>query len=69
MDYMFAKYYQSELVIDVATLTGSAAMAIGKHGIVAMGNAANDTFSALKRSGENVYERQIQFITSILAIL
>jgi len=35
----YAKEYHPELVIDVATLTGSASMAIGQHGIVAMGTA------------------------------
>ena len=57
----FAKDYYPELVIDVATLTGAAAMAIGQHGIVGMGNAGAETFSALKKSGENVYERVVEF--------
>ena len=57
----YAKIYHPELVIDVATLTGAASMAIGKHGIVAMGNAEELTFSALKQSGENVYERIVEF--------
>jgi leucyl aminopeptidase len=57
----YAKELHPELVIDVATLTGSAAMAIGHQGIVAMGNAGEPTFSALKRSGENVFERIVEF--------
>ena len=57
----FAKDYHPELVIDVATLTGSAAMAIGQHGIVGMGNAGAQSFQALKQSGENVYERVVEF--------
>ena len=57
----FAKDYHPELVIDVATLTGSAAMAIGHHGIVGMGNADEAIFSALKQSGENVFERVVEF--------
>lgn len=57
----FAKEYHPELVIDVATLTGAASMAIGHHGIVAMGNAGEETFNALKRSGEHVYERIVEF--------
>ena len=57
----YAKIYSPELVIDVATLTGSAAMAIGQHGIVGMGNAGVDTFSKLKQAGENVYERIVEF--------
>ena len=33
----FAKKYKPELVLDFATLTGAAAMAIGPYGIVCMG--------------------------------
>ena len=40
--------YKPELVIDLATLTGAAARAIGKQGIVAMGND-KDTMTALKK--------------------
>ena len=57
----FAKKYNPLLVIDAATLTGSAAMAIGQYGIVAMGNAGKDTFDLLKKSGEKVYERIVEF--------
>jgi leucyl aminopeptidase len=57
----YAKKFNPELVIDVATLTGSASMAIGHHGIVGMGNAGEPVFGALKRSGENVYERIVEF--------
>jgi len=52
----FAKKYKPELVIDLATLTGAAARAIGKRGIVAMGND-EESMSALKESGKNVHER------------
>jgi leucyl aminopeptidase len=52
----FAKNYKPELVIDLATLTGAAARAIGKRGVVAMGNDER-TMSALKESGKNVHER------------
>ncbi len=57
----YAKIFQPELVIDIATLTGAAAMAIGQYGIVGMGNAGESTFSALKQSGDNVYERIVEF--------
>jgi leucyl aminopeptidase len=57
----FAKKYDPALVIDVATLTGSAAMAIGPYGIVAMGNAEKATFDLLKQSGEKIYERIVEF--------
>ncbi|MBL6658081.1 MAG: leucyl aminopeptidase [Flavobacteriales bacterium] len=52
----FAKNYKPELVIDLATLTGAAARAIGKRGIVAMGNDES-TMQKLKESGKNVHER------------
>ena len=57
----YAKQYKPELVIDLATLTGSAAMAIGHHGIVGMGNASNTIFDKLKKSGNNVFERIVEF--------
>ena len=56
----YAKQYDPELVIDLATLTGAAARAIGKLGVVAMGTDS-DTMNALKVSGENVCERIAEF--------
>ncbi len=56
----YAKKYDPELVIDLATLTGAAARAIGKQGIVAMGNDEN-TMTALKASGAEVQERIAEF--------
>jgi leucyl aminopeptidase len=53
----YAKKYQPELVIDLATLTGAAAAAIGKEGMVGMGTASEETMSALKKSGNQVHER------------
>lgn len=57
----YAKKYKPSLVIDAATLTGAAAIAIGKYGIVAMGNAENAVFDQMKASGEETYERLAQF--------
>ncbi len=57
----YAQKYKPELVIDAATLTGSAMRAIGQYGIVAMGNAKKETFDALRNSGTNVYERIVEF--------
>jgi len=57
----YAQHYKPELVIDVATLTGAAAMAIGKYGIVGMGNASGKQFKALQKSGEKVSERVVEF--------
>ncbi|NBC81783.1 MAG: peptidase M17 [Bacteroidetes bacterium] len=52
----FANQFKPQLIINLATLTGSAAMAIGPYGIVGMGNASNSTKEKLFNSGENTYE-------------
>jgi leucyl aminopeptidase len=57
----FAKKYDPELVIDLATLTGSAHAAIGDLGIVAMRKLTEEQFDQLKLSGNNVYERIVEF--------
>jgi len=57
----YAKKYKPELVIDLATLTGAAARAIGKYGIVAMGNAGPEAWHSIEASGDNVYERLVRF--------
>jgi leucyl aminopeptidase len=57
----YAKNYDPALVIDAATLTGSAARAIGKYGIVAMEAGAEAPMAKLKESGEAVYERIAEF--------
>lgn len=57
----YAKQYKPALVINLATLTGSASAAIGKYGIVGMGNADRKTFDKLKTSGDNVFERIVEF--------
>jgi len=57
----YAKKYTPQLTIDLATLTGAAAAAIGKYGIVSMGTADKKTYDALKKSGENVFERLVEF--------
>ncbi|WP_266205022.1 leucyl aminopeptidase family protein [Pontibacter kalidii] len=57
----FAKKYNPELVLDFATLTGSAMRAIGKEASVAMGTASEETMNALKKAGEEVHERLVEF--------
>jgi len=57
----FSKHYNPELVIDLATLTGSAAMAIGEHGIVAMGTADEAIKEEFARIGDEVCERLVWF--------
>jgi leucyl aminopeptidase len=56
----YAKKYNPKIVIDLATLTGAAARAIGKQGIVAMGND-QQTLCDLKESGHRVHERLAEF--------
>ncbi len=57
----FAQRYHPALVFDLATLTGAAARAVGKEGLVAMGNAGDEVMSALKKAGEQVHERIVEF--------
>lgn len=57
----YAKKYKPELVLDFATLTGAAAAAIGQYGIVCMGTASEKQKASLKESGNNVYERLVEF--------
>ena len=57
----YAQKYKPELVIDAATLTGAAARAIGKYGIVAMEAKAEKPMMKLKEAGNAVYERIAEF--------
>ncbi len=58
----YASKYEPQLVIDLATLTGAAAVAIGKEGIVGMGNKdSKDYMLKLQESGKQVYERIVEF--------
>ncbi len=57
----YAKNYKPELVIDLATLTGAAARAIGPEGIVYMSTAKEKMNRDLEESGERVYERLVKF--------
>lgn len=58
----YAEQYQPEFVVDLATLTGAAAVAIGKYGIVGMGNKESEKqMNQLKESGNKVYERVVEF--------
>jgi leucyl aminopeptidase len=53
----YADNYTPEIIIDIATLTGSAAMTFGNLAIAVMGNADRKYFALLEESGEEVYER------------
>ncbi len=57
----YAQKLDPLLVINAATLTGSAMRAIGKYGIVAMQSDAEKDMEILKLSGEEVYERIAEF--------
>ncbi len=55
----YAKKFNPRLVIDVATLTGSAAMISSSHGLVAMGNSPH-YLGLMQQSGWEVYERVVE---------
>jgi leucyl aminopeptidase len=57
----FGEKYAPEIVVDIATLTGSAARAIGTYGTVVMGTADDKAFERLARAGEETYERIARF--------
>ena len=57
----YASKFDPELVLDFATLTGAAYRAIGTHGIVYMGTADDKTKKSLEKSGNNTYERLVEF--------
>ncbi len=57
----YAKKYKPALVIDIATLTGAAARAIGPQAMVGMKAKAEDDFTLLKKSGDKVHERIVEF--------
>lgn len=57
----YAAKYDPKLVIDLATLTGSAAAAIGREGTVYM-SACDEKFNAaLETSGKETYEKLVRF--------
>jgi leucyl aminopeptidase len=57
----WSKQYDPSLVIDLATLTGSAAAAVGSHGTVAMQKQAEEWYEALEESGFYAHERLVLF--------
>lgn len=57
----YAKKFEPEIVFNFATLTGSAARAIGSQGIVAMEVKAANLFCELAQSGSLVHERLVKF--------
>lgn len=57
----YAEKYEPGLIMDFATLTGAAMVAIGPVGIVAMGTAGNEVKKSLTNSGNRVHERLAEF--------
>ena len=57
----YAKKLKPTLVIEAATLTGAAARAIGKYGIVGMQAKADNEFKKLRSCGEKTCERIVEF--------
>jgi leucyl aminopeptidase len=57
----YSKKYDPELVIDAATLTGSAMRAIGTKGACIMGNADDAIFDQLNSAGNSCSERVVRF--------
>lgn len=56
----FAKKYDPEIVLDLATLTGSAVRALGTQVICYMGTAPKSVKSQLEASGFTTYERLVE---------
>jgi leucyl aminopeptidase len=54
---LHAKKYDPRLVVDIATLTGAAQVALGKYAIAAMHENASGFMTEIEKSGWNVFER------------
>lgn len=57
----YVRRYDPEWTLSIATLTGSAEMAIGHYGMVGMGNAPKSLMQKLQKAGDEVYERVVEF--------
>ncbi len=57
----YAGKYKPELVFDAATLTGSAALAVGRYAMVCMGTAQREIFEDVAKTGHEVGERVVKF--------
>ncbi|GAC1600000.1 MAG: hypothetical protein NVS3B25_27370 [Hymenobacter sp.] len=57
----FARKYNPELVIDLATLTGAAVRALGTEASAVLGTADAPTKQALAEAGYRVHERLVEF--------
>ncbi len=57
----YAQKYEPQLVIDMATLTGSAMRALGKWASALFSKADEDVTSKIMEAGELTYERLVEF--------
>ncbi|MBI3520355.1 MAG: leucyl aminopeptidase [Bacteroidetes bacterium] len=57
----YAKRYNPEMAIELSTLTGAAAAAVGQYGIVSMGTATDEQKTKLTVSGLRMHERLAEF--------
>jgi leucyl aminopeptidase len=57
----YSNKFNPELVIDAATLTGSAVAAIGTNAAIIMGNATDSVFEQLDKAGNVCHERVVRF--------
>ncbi len=57
----YAKKYRPELVVDFATLTGAASVAVGDVGMVTMGTVAQSVKERFHASGYRQYERLVEY--------
>lgn len=57
----YAEKFEPGLVMDFATLTGAAMVAVGPMGTVCMGTASADVKKSLGQSGNRVHERLAEF--------
>jgi leucyl aminopeptidase len=53
----YAKKYDPEFVVDLATLTGAALVAVGTVAIASMGNAKDGKYKQMIEAGNKTYER------------
>lgn len=58
---VYAQNLNPKIVIDLATLTGAAARVTGHYGSAFMGNASAEIKQNLQQSGEEVFERLVEF--------
>lgn len=56
----FAKQYKPELVIDLATLTGAAVVAVGTQAIAMMSTAGEKVNTRIRNSGFRTHERMVE---------